>query len=109
MSRTPKVTENVYKAIKAVGDRLSVKEVSEIFGISMATANRVRVSDSYETYRKETTEACKAIGSKPVLDQNYIEPRHGQVTFYGDALELSKLTSIADILGIEEFEWTLTP
>lgn len=110
--KKPKVTENVYKAIKAAGYNMSANELGEIFNISERTVSRVRISESYEAFRRETTEECKKmIKNKTLPKQTYAEPEalKGQVTFYGDALELSRLTGIASILGIEDYEWQISP
>lgn len=108
MGRKIKVDENVWKAAKAMQWEMSDAEIGRALGVSASCVCRIHNSDTYDDYRETVNKNFQSIKKKDEPSQ-FVEPRHGQVTFYGDALELSRLTSIAEILGIEEFEWSLAP
>lgn len=107
MGRKIKVDENVWRAAKAMRGKISNAEIGRVLGISEASVYKIHSSNTYDDYREAVNKRFQSF--KKEEPSQYVEPRRGQVTFYGDALELSKITSIASILGIEEFEWSLTP
>lgn len=114
MKRKVKVTEEVWKLVKASKGRAKNYQVAELLGISKRTVGYIHKSDSYDEYiagiKERSNKHKKRKLEQPTLamfSQSQDESGKGYISFYGDVVELSRLAGIASVLGIEECAWTV--
>lgn len=109
-----KVTKELWSLVKASKGRAKNSQVSALLGISKRTIGYIHESDSYEEYLEGIRERSrksraqrKLVQPSLALDVEQDESGKSYIKFYGDTVMLSRLASIAGILGVSEYEWSI--
>lgn len=77
--------------------------IANVTGRSRDAIRRVASATSWDEFKAELRVFRRAAKDGEPQSET------GQITFYGDPLELSRLSGIAAILGIDEFEYRPRP